>query len=192
MKNRNDGGYSLALVLVVMAVIAVIATTLATVVLRNMDSQAQYTQRMQDQYEAQGKLEKVLAELTKTQIVELEGTLSGENHREAAIHKAIDTIRKTVDDENITLKADDSPLTFWHFDSNNVEVEYGQFENTPKTQITFTYDFMLTADVNDVAVTYDLQLKGHITYTDHSDGTTMFIITSPKITTKSVEVGGDV
>ena len=188
MKNRNDGGYSLALVLVVMAVLAVIATTLTTVVLRNIDSQAKYTDKMQAQYEAQGKLEKVLAELTKDQIVELEGTLSGENVRDQAIYKAIDTLRKAVDDENITLEADISPLKFWHFDSNNVEVEY--VYTVPRTQVTFTYDFKLTANSDGVSVTYDLQLKGNITYTDHDNGLTMYIITSPKITTQSVEVGG--
>ena len=188
MRNRNDGGYSLALVLVVMAVLAVIATTLATVVLSNIESQHQYTEKMQDQYEAQGKLEKVLAELTKSQIIELDGSLSGANYRDAAIHKAIDTICQTVDDENITLMADSSPLKFWHLDSNNVEVEYDY--TPPTTQVMFTYDFKLNANGEDVAVTYDLRLKGHITYTDHSDGTSMFIITSPKIITESVEVGG--
>ena len=190
MRNKNDGGYSLALVLVVMAVIAVIATTLATVVLRNMDSQAQYTQRMQDQYEAQGKLEKVLVELTQNQIVELETQLSGQNYRDKAIYDAIDSIRKNVDEENIILEAHASPLKFWHFDSNNVEVEYTTI--VPATQVLFTYDFRLTAKEDDVTVIYDLQLKGHIAFTDYSDGNGVFIITSPKITTQSVEVGGDV
>lgn len=188
MKNRNDGGYSLALVLVVMAVLATITVTLTTVVLQNIDSQAKYTDKMQAQYEAQGKLEKVLAQLTKDQIVELGGTLSGENYRDVAIHKAIDTICKTVDDEDIELAADTSPLKFWHFDSNNVEVEYDY--TVPRTQVTFTYDFKLTANEDDVTVTYDLRLKGHITYTDHDNGLSMYIITSPKITTESVEVGG--
>lgn len=188
MKNRNDGGYSLALVLVVMLVISAITTALFTVVKSNISSQAQYTQKMQAQYEAQGKLEKILAELTQNQIVELKTNLEGEKHREGAIYKAIDTICQTVDEE-LVFAADDKPLKYWFINDKNVLEQYGQAATIP-TYVQFTYDFKVTAKSEDVSVVYDLCLKGYITYTDHSDGTGMFIITSPKIITESVDVRG--
>ena len=61
MKFRNNDGYSLPMVLIIISILALIATTLMTVSIDNMANQQNELGKMQKQYEAQGKLEMVLA-----------------------------------------------------------------------------------------------------------------------------------
>ena len=187
MKNRNDGGYSLALVLVVMIVLATIATTLATVVTSNINSQAQYTQKMQDQYEAQGKLEQVLAELSQNQVVELADSLSSTDYRKTAIQKAIEKLCGTGSEAKASVSAEGvNTIKYWKTYTSTEKVEYALGDGQP-VSIIFTYDFQVSANCNETTVTYDLEMKGNLAF---SKGTNTYIITSPEIITKSVEVGG--
>ena len=55
---KHDEGYALVLVLVVMIVISLVAATVLTFSLRNLQNQQKSIQRMEDKYEAQGKIEK--------------------------------------------------------------------------------------------------------------------------------------
>ena len=187
MKNRNDGGYSLALVLVVMLVLATIATTLATVVTSNISSQAQYTQKMQDQYEAQGKLEQVLAELSQNQVVELPISASITDYRKTAIQKAIEAICGTGSNARARVSAEDAnTVKYWKVYTSTEKTEYDASSAQP-ISVIFTYNFQITASCDESVVSYDLEMKGNIAYSTETD---IYIITSPEITTKSVEVGG--
>lgn len=188
MKNRNDGGYSLALVLVVMAVIAVIATSLATVVLRNMDNQAQYTQKIQDQYEAQGKLEQVLAELSQNQVIELSNSISTTDYRKTAIQKAIERLCGTGSEAKASVSVEDAnTVKYWKVYTSTNKEAYTDGAAQP-VSVIFTYDFQITASCNETTVTYNIEMKGNIAYSEETD---IYIITSPEIITKSVQVGGD-
>lgn len=191
MKNRNDGGYSLALVLVVMAVLAVIATTLTTVVLRNIDSQSKYTQKMQAQYEAQGKLEKVLAELSKDQVIQL----ATPDSQTTAIKNAIEAA--CVD--GVSLQIGENPFKIWGWNANG-EKDYTVSLSNYNTE--FSYDFTLTAKSNDreVEVSYNMQLVGKIACSETivPTGTTensttrayIYIVTAPELVHKSIDVSG--
>ena len=188
MKKKNDGGYSLALVLVVMTVIAVIATTLTTVVLSNIKSQSQFTQKVQAQYEAQGKLEKVLAELSQNQISEIQHDSMRVFHQEA-IDKAISKVCGT---DVIYTVIDEIEL--WEDD------ELKKPAKSTKNDTIFTYEFSLKAqDKNeDVSVCYIVRWKGNIACSfspqklegNRLDTTHMYFITSPEITYKSIDVTG--
>ena len=191
MKNRNDGGYSLALVLVVMAVLATIAVTLTTVVLRNIDNQSKYTQKMQAQYEAQGKLEKVLAELSQNQIIQLETP----NSQATAIKNAIGTACA----DGVRLQVGENPFKIWKRDANG-EKDFVVSLSNFNTE--FSYDFSLIAKSNDrdVEVTYNMQLVGKIACSETIVPTGVagnstahayvYIVTSPELVHKSVDVSG--
>lgn len=198
MRNKNDGGYSLALVLVVMAVLATIAVTLTTVVLRNIDNQSKYTQKMQAQYEAQGKLEKVLAELSQNQVVEMQHPMLVVKS-EDALKTGITTICETA---SVTpeFASDANSLKLWRDKDLKVPADLTAFDTF------FTYDFKLIAyggenkltGKAEASVTYDIQLKGSIassfspqkTGQNTSDNMHLYVITLPEITLKSVSMGG--
>lgn len=186
MKHRNDGGYSLALVLVVMAVLATIVTVLLTVTIDNMKVQEKQVERMQDQYEAQGKLEKVLANLSQNQVVELQSA----NAQSAAIAQVIQQFCERSD---VVFVADDR--RFQVLDANG---EPTLTQTLTEQELPFSYDFALKASCEGVTVTYELQLKAHIAFTfspqhignGQMDATRMYFITSPEIIHKSVDVTG--
>ena len=65
---KNNDGYVLPFVLVVMIVLCIISTSLMTGALMNLRIQQRFTDQMVDKYEAQGKIEKTVAKLTRTVI----------------------------------------------------------------------------------------------------------------------------
>ena len=75
MKKHNEG-YTLPLVMVVLLVLAIVAVTIMTTSLKNMLRQQQFIEQMQAQYEAQGKIEMIVAKLenlgTETEIIPLD------------------------------------------------------------------------------------------------------------------------
>lgn len=196
MKKRNDGGYSLALVLVIISILALIATALMTVTLNNMTSQENEVEKMQKQYEAQGKLEMVLAELSENHIIELTVNSTQQN----AIQKVIETV--CGDNADITATSPNK-LSLWIIDANE-KIQPYTFNVQRPYETLFTYDFQISArsggeieSNDDVLVTYSLQLAGRIAYDDQNDddqddtnNPRLYIITSPEIITKSVDVGG--
>lgn len=185
MKHRNDGGYSLALVLVVMAVLATIVTVLLTVTIDNMRVQEKQIERMQDQYEAQGKLEKVLANLSQNQVVELQSA----NAQSTAVEQAI----RQFCGSDVVLTVEGMPFVV--LDANG---EPKLDQTLRDWEAPFSFDFRLTATRGEVTVHYDLQLKGNITCSyspqvtgyNQTDDTRMYFITSPEIVHKSVGVSG--
>ena len=68
---KNNEGYVLPFVLVVMIVLTIITTSLMTAALRNLQSQQKFMERMVDKYQAEGEIEKIVAQLDG--IVEVTG-----------------------------------------------------------------------------------------------------------------------
>lgn len=191
MSFRNNGGYSLPLVLIIISILALIATTLMTVSINNMTSQRDEIERMQKQYEAQGKLEMVLSELSDNQIVELTNT----SNQAGAVLQAISLICDSYD-VDVSAQSENT-LKLWQINSQGKITPYTS--NVEPYETLFTYDFLITANSGDdtpgsgdVTVAYALQLAGRIAYNDLNDSanTRLYIITSPEIITKSVDVGG--
>lgn len=63
MRNKHNEGYTLPLVMVVLLVLAIVAVTIMTTSLKNMLRQQSFIEQMQAQYDAQGKIEMVVAKL---------------------------------------------------------------------------------------------------------------------------------
>lgn len=70
---KHDEGYTLVLVLVVLVVICLVATSVMTSALQNLKRQEASIARMQDKYEAQGKMERIVTELE----AQVSGTVNG-------------------------------------------------------------------------------------------------------------------
>lgn len=68
---KHDEGYTLPLVMVVLLVLSLVAVTIMTTSLHNMQRQQKFIEQMQAQYEAQGKIEKLVAQLEAGQAVEI-------------------------------------------------------------------------------------------------------------------------
>lgn len=62
---KHDEGYALVLVLVVMVVVCLVAVSIMSISVSNLQDQQASITRMQEKYDAQGKLEQVLAKAEK-------------------------------------------------------------------------------------------------------------------------------
>lgn len=62
MKKHNEG-YTLPLVMVVLLVLAIVAVTIMTTSMNNMLRQQKFIETMENQYAAQGEIEKAIAQL---------------------------------------------------------------------------------------------------------------------------------
>lgn len=97
---RNDEGYVLILVLVVMIVLSLVAASVLTVSLRNLQNQQASLERMQDKYTAQGRIEQKVSEITKLlqpgaeTPVEITGT--AENINETTLRVTFTETEKSV------------------------------------------------------------------------------------------------
>ena len=174
-----------------MAVLATIVTVLLTVTIDNMRVQEKQIERMQDQYEAQGKLEKVLANLSQNQVVELQT----HNSQSAAIKAAIEAVPVN----RVTYHYGEEPFKIWKWENGNKIY----LTSAPDFNTEFSFDFKISAksDNREVEVIYDLQLKGKIacsepfittgvTESGESARVYLYIITSPELIHKSVDVIG--
>ena len=63
MRNKHNEGYTLPLVMVVLLVLAIVAVTIMTTSLKNMQRQQGFIETMKAQYEAQGKIEMIVAKM---------------------------------------------------------------------------------------------------------------------------------
>lgn len=71
---KNNAGYALPYVLVVMTVLCLVSVSIMSGTLRSLQTQQMTIQRMEDRYEAEGKLEKLIAQLCdETGMKDLEG-----------------------------------------------------------------------------------------------------------------------
>ena len=64
---KYDEGYALAFVMVVMVILCLVAVSILSISLRNLQNQQATVERMQDQYEAEGEIEKFVAALDHLQ-----------------------------------------------------------------------------------------------------------------------------
>ena len=62
---KNNEGYTLPLVMVVLLVLAIVAVTIMTTSLKNMQRQQGFIEQMEDQYKAQGQIEAIVGQLMK-------------------------------------------------------------------------------------------------------------------------------
>ena len=63
MKKRNEEGFALVYVAIVIVILCTIATAIMSYNLRNLQAQEAMVQRMEDKYEAMGEIERVVAEI---------------------------------------------------------------------------------------------------------------------------------
>jgi len=170
---KNDDGYVLPFVLVVLIVMALVATTALSAALRNINTQQNFIKRMQDRYQAEGAIEIVVAELTgeATYIVQDSSVVSKGGAVEYLVKKICDDVKSKVS-------------------SNNVALEYNKMEEwTETTGYKFQLKSVYTSPENNkVEMTADLVFNGAIA--EDSLASKKFTISIPSVTYTSYEIGG--
>ena len=141
MKKRNEDGYVLVYVMVVVFVLCAIALALMSSTLRTLQAQEAMVQRMTDKYEAMGEIERVVAELE----YECENTLTGTNSSSEAEAKSdaeedfikhIKDFASASDTDAYSYKEEtnpDSPSAKEHYLLFNVD--YGDIQINAKLQL---------------------------------------------------------
>ena len=179
MKKNNDG-YVLPFVLVVMIVLCIMSASLMTAAFRNLQMQQKFTDRMVDKYAAQGKIEKAVAQLKQdlfTQDIVIEDSASGAPTAEELAHK----LGLTADKVRII------EATRADIETEEDETSEGDEQTDEKKSL----DFTVSLDASSEATTIACELLISAKYTSEQvDGSATYkhTITVEKITYKSYEI----
>lgn len=104
---KHDEGYALVLVLVVVTVLCLVAMAMMAASLKNLTNQQSSIERMQAKYQAQGEIEKVIAEIEKKITDTIDGEqLSGFG---SSFFEAVGTVSTA---ECTKFEADSDKITF--------------------------------------------------------------------------------
>lgn len=142
---KHDEGYILAYVFVILVVICIIATSVLTVPLANLKAQKAAVEKMQQQYQAQGRMEQMIAMLD-----------SAAGKAAALKTISIQTLTKSVDEFEVLSADDYSCMIYFSETEGNVCVSCVL---TIKSATLLEF----TKDVNE-----DIQLSGVFTAPEYS------------------------
>lgn len=170
---KNNAGYALPYVLVVMTVLCLVSVSIMSGTLRSLQTQQMTIQRMEDRYEAEGKLEKLIAQLCdETGMKDLEG----DDEKKAIEDKVAELC--TASEVNLivpTVPAVDDEATEEQKTGTGLNVE---------TDGDFTYKMQLEATAGTATISCILVFTGEY----HESDTEKFTITPDKITYDSYTV----
>lgn len=139
MKKRNDEGFALAYVVVVIFVLCSIAIALMSSTLRTLQAQENMVQRMKDKYEAMGEIERLVAEL-ESELASNSYSGTGCSDSKDAYDTAIDTISSII-----------SSSDYSFVDSIDDFSDLDQFENS-EFVYSGEYFYDVTSEVGSVSV----------------------------------------
>lgn len=180
MKKHNEG-YTLPLVLVVMIIMCLIAVSVMSVALHNLQAQKTSITRMQDKYEAQGELEKAIANLT-SQLKAKEGlhdNVTGEAAAEAAATATILTaLGVNQPNTNVTLQKNPE---------NNMQDRKVEWATDATGALSCTVFLYITDPENTMGIRCSICLKNVL---KPNDNNTVFFYKTPEIVYTSYEIGG--
>ena len=156
MIKRNNDGYVLAYVMVVIAVVGLISVSLMTSTMNVMQAQQASIQHMKDKYEAQGEIERLVAELehilsqysTSVDVAEFnspeyEESSDARNNAKSHLSALVSSAK------NFTLNLPDDATPY--------------FTHEEICIFTYTYD----SDSNPVSITAELAMPYRITINSH-------------------------
>ena len=155
---KNDDGYVLPFVLVVMIVLCIMSASLMTAAFRNLQMQQKFTDRMVDKYAAQGEIEKTVAQLKQdlfTQDIVIEDSASGAPTAEELASK----LRLTADKVRI-------------IEATQADIETEEDEASEEDEQTNekkSLDFTVSLDASSEATTIACELLVSAKYTSTQD-----------------------
>lgn len=162
---KNNEGYVLPFVLVVMIVLTIIATSLMTAALRNLQSQQKFTERMVDKYQAEGEIEKIVAQLSAlSTLTPTAGKPSDEaaiftqfeNHIKDITKPDADGIEAIVKIERIT----NEPQSI-DSESDDVQFEYKIEINIESLRTEVTSEMLFSGKIEVVEETKGIDITGN-------------------------------
>lgn len=169
---KNNAGYALPYVLVVMTVLCLVSVSIMSGTLRSLQTQQMTIQRMEDRYEAEGKLEKLIAQLCDETGMK---DLGGSNAKTVIEDKVAELCRASeVKLISPTVAAVDDEATEEQATGTELKVENDDF----------TYKMQLEATAGTATISCILVFTGEY----QGNGTEKFTITPDKITYDSYTV----
>lgn len=156
---KHDEGYALPFVLVVMVIICLVGISIMSSSLNNLQNQKASIERMQDQYAAAGKIEKVLAILQQNKSI-----------TSTIIEGACSTAGMPMESEEINFVS---------------QVDTTRENKDENGEISFT----LKTESGMVEIATDIVIKGTIKWTKLSDEDTIsYDVSAAKYTYSSYEI----
>ena len=177
---KNNDGYVLPFVLVVMIVLCIMSASLMTAAFRNLQMQQKFTDRMVDKYAAQGEIEKVVAQL-KQDIV-IEGNKSEELTAEELTPENLAKSLGLTDDKVRILEVTQADIETEEDETSEEDKQMNEKKSL---------DFTVSLDASSEATTIACELLVSAEYTSEQvDGSATYkhTITVEKITYKSYEI----
>ena len=176
---KNNDGYVLPFVLVVMIVLCIMSASLMTAAFRNLQMQQKFTDRMVDKYAAQGEIEKIVAQLKQDlfkQDIVIEDSASGAPTDEELAHK-------------LGLTADKVRI----IEATQADIETEEDETSEEDEQTNekkSLDFTVSLDASSEATTIACELLVSAEYTSEQQADSKYThtITVDKITYQSYEI----
>ena len=179
---KNNDGYVLPFVLVVMIVLCIMSASLMTAAFRNLQMQQKFTDRMVDKYAAQGEIEKAVAQLKQdlfTQDIVIEDSASGAPTDEELAHK----LGLTADKVRI--------IEATRADIETEEDETSEEDEQTNEKKSLDFIVSLTSTSSSESTTVNCQLAVSAKYTskqEEGSSTYKHTIVVEKITYQSYEV----
>ena len=176
---KNNDGYVLPFVLVVMIVLCIISTSLMTAALRNLQMQQRFTERMVDKYAAQGEIEKAVAQLQQdllTQDIVIEGNVSGE----PTVEELASKLGLTADKVRI--------IEATQADTETEEDETSEADEQETEKKPFAFTVSLDASSEATTIACELLISAEYTSAQQADSKYTCTITVERITYQSYEI----
>lgn len=133
---KNNDGYVLPFVLVVMFVLTIISASLMTAAYRNLKLEQDLTERMKEKYKVEGKIEKIVAQLEC--LTELTGT--SEDVKEVLSEKLKELCGSDVE----FVKKNDESILAEQTEGEEDSADSGGDSEKPEGE-EFEYEFVLTS-----------------------------------------------
>lgn len=179
---KNNDGYVLPFVLVVMIVLCIMSASLMTAAFRNLQIQQKFTDRMVDKYAAQGEIEKIVAQLKHGLVIEGNSEeLTSESLTREQLAQSL-----TLADNTHILDVSIPAVT--QVDQSVEEDEAS--EEDEQTNEKKSLDFTVSLDASSEATTIACELLVSAEYTSEQQADSKYThtITVDKITYQSYEI----
>lgn len=175
---KHDEGYVLPFVLIAVLVISLVIASVMTIPLRNLRSQQAVIERMQDRYQAEGAIEKFVAELQNVNTF----TCSSESECKEKLEAIITDICNGIYDN--TEETEDSETTI---DAPVLP------DNVTEEPQSFEFTIVLKSVYNTAQITAEVIYTGQISEMQEDAASYKYTITSPCISYENYEIstGGD-
>lgn len=163
-KKRNEEGYVLVYVMVVIFVLCSIAIAIMSYTLNTLQAQEAMVRRMKDKYEAMGEIERVVAELDIYSVPELTDSKYKYSTESDCAEDAIEYLLNYIDDFNYSFAStEDTP-------ERQLSISPHDTADPNKYTFSITTKYASTQVDAKLVIFPNIKTHHHITYTKNENG----------------------